>query len=145
MSLKFENIKVWNKALDLTFQIHELTRTFPKDEMYILTSQIKRASDSVCLNIAEWSTGASDKEFNRFMGIALRSAVEVNACLHIRDYNNWIRIEAKIIIFFFSQGIFEKRSHWLRLEKITTDKEKRIFSPYELSCYNLYCKATNFD
>ncbi len=83
MSLKFENLEVWKKALDLTYETHMLTRGFPRDESYILTSQMKRAADSVCLNIAEGSTGQSDKEFNRFLGIALRSAVEVVACIYI--------------------------------------------------------------
>lgn len=83
MGLKFENMKVWQKSLDMTLIVHKLTLGFPKDELYVLSSQIKRAADSVCLNIAEGSIGTSDKEFNRFMGIALKSAVEVNACLHV--------------------------------------------------------------
>jgi len=83
MAFKFEDLKVWQKALDLTADIHDLTRSFPKEELYILTSQIKRASDSVALNIAEGSTGNSDKEFARFLGIANRSALEVVACFFI--------------------------------------------------------------
>lgn len=83
MVLKFENLSVWKKSLELGFEIHELTRSFPKEELYILISQIKRAADSVTLNIAEGSIGQSDKEFNRFLGIALRGAVEVISCLHI--------------------------------------------------------------
>ncbi len=83
MAFKFEDLRVWQKALDLSEHVHELTLGFPKDEMYVLTSQIKRAADSVALNIAEGSTGQSDKEFARFLGIALRSAIEVVTCLYI--------------------------------------------------------------
>jgi|SRR6266542_4721588 len=83
MSFKFEELKVWQKAIDLSFDIHKLTLTFPKEEMYILTSQIKRAADSISLNIAEGSTGQSDAEFNKFLGYALRSAIEVISCLYL--------------------------------------------------------------
>ena len=83
MAFKFEGLKVWQRALELSGDIHELTKSFPKDEIYILTSQIKRATDSISLNIAEGSTGQTDKEFNRFLGIALRSGIEVVGCLYI--------------------------------------------------------------
>ncbi len=83
MAFKFEKLIVWQKALDFSNEIHELTRKFPKEEIYILTSQIKRASDSIVLNIAEGSTGQSNAEFRQFIGYTLRSAVEVVACLCI--------------------------------------------------------------
>lgn len=83
MSFKFEKLLVWQKAVDLSYNIHELTRSFPKEELFILTSQIKRAADSVSLNIAEGSTGQSNAEFNKFLGYALRSDIEVVGCLHI--------------------------------------------------------------
>ena len=83
MAFKFEKLAVWQKAIDVTAHIHELTRTFPKEEMYILTSQIKRAADSIALNIAEGSTGQTNAEFKQFLGYAIRSAIEVVTCLHI--------------------------------------------------------------
>lgn len=83
MAFKFENLKVWQRAVELSGDVDELTKTFPKEEVYVLTSQIKRAADSIALNIAEGSTGQTDKEFNRFLGIALRSGIEVVTCLYI--------------------------------------------------------------
>ena len=83
MAFKFEKLIVWQKAVDLSNNVDLLTKKFPKDERYILTSQMKRASDSVSLNIAEGSTGQTNKEFNRFLGIALRSAIEVVTCLYL--------------------------------------------------------------
>jgi len=83
MSLKFENLIVWQKSLELSLEIHNTTKKFPKEELFILTSQIKRACDSISMNIAEGSQGQSDAEFKRFLGIAIRSAVEVIACLHL--------------------------------------------------------------
>ena len=84
MSFKFENLQVWQKALDLTDEVNILTKnSFPKDELFILTSQIKRAADSVVLNIAEGCTGQTNPVFSNFLGYALRSAIEVVACLFI--------------------------------------------------------------
>lgn len=89
MAFKFEKLVVWQKSLELANLIYLQVHSFPKDEMYVLTSQIKRAANSVCLNIAEGSTGQTNAEFRRFLSYALRSVVEVVACLHLarrRDY-----------------------------------------------------------
>ena len=89
MPFKFEKLIVWQKAVDLSDIVNQLAKKFPKDELYILTSQFKRAADSVALNIAEGSTGQSNPEFNRFLGIALRSDIEVVGCIFLakrRDY-----------------------------------------------------------
>jgi four helix bundle protein len=83
MPFKFEKLDVWKKALDLTLVVHKTTREFPKEEVYILASQIKRAADSISLNIAEGSTGQSDAEYARFVGIAMRSNIEVVGCIFI--------------------------------------------------------------
>lgn len=83
MKFKFEKLVVWQHALDLSMQVHLIAKKFPKDEMFVLASQIKRAADSVSLNIAEGSTSQSNPEFSRFLSIALRSNVEVVACLHL--------------------------------------------------------------
>ncbi len=83
MAFKFESLIVWQKSLDLTEKIDDLAKSFPKQELYVLSSQIKRAADSIVLNIAEGSTGQSNKEFSRFLGIALRSAIEVVTCLFV--------------------------------------------------------------
>jgi four helix bundle protein len=81
MAFKFEKLLVWQKAVDLSELVDQVSKRFPKDELYILTSQMKRAADSVALNIAEGSTGQSNAEFNRFLGIALRSNIEVVSCI----------------------------------------------------------------
>ena len=90
MAFKFEKLIVWQKSLDLSDQVNQLTKTFPKDEIYVLASQIKRAADSVSLNIAEGSTGQSNPEFGRFLGIALRSNIEVVSCLYLAQRRGYI-------------------------------------------------------
>lgn len=93
MPFKFENLKVWQSSLDLADKIHFLTRTFPKDELFSLTQQIKRASDSVNLNIAEGSTGQSNDEFKRFLNYSIRSGIEVVACLYLAKGRKYINDE----------------------------------------------------
>lgn len=93
MPFKFEKLIVWQKALDLTAVVHEITLSFPKDELYVLTSQIKRAADSVALNIAEGSTGQSNPEFNKFLGYSLRSNIEVVGCIFIAQRRKLIKQE----------------------------------------------------
>lgn len=91
MAFRFEDLKVWQHALQLSNNIDQLTQQFPKKELYSLSSQMKRAADSVVLNIAEGSTGQSKPEFKRFLGMAMRSGIEVVAGLFMakaRDYIN---------------------------------------------------------
>ena len=90
MSFKFEKLIVWQKSLDLSDEVNQLTKTFPKDEIYVLVSQIKRAADSVSLNIAEGSTGQTNPEFNRFLAIALRSNIEVVGCIYLAKRRGYI-------------------------------------------------------
>lgn len=90
MAFKFEKLLVWQKAADLSERVNELVKNFPRNEMYILTSQVKRAADSVSLNIAEGSTGQSNAGFKKFLGYALRSDVEVVGCLHLASRRNYI-------------------------------------------------------
>lgn len=83
MAFKFEKLKVWQRAIDLSGEIYQLTEKFPKKEMFVLTSQIQRASDSIALNIAEGSTGQTNPEFKRFLSMALQSAIEVVSCFYL--------------------------------------------------------------
>jgi four helix bundle protein len=73
----FKELKVWSKAHETTLQLYRLTRQFPKEELYGLTSQIRRAASSVGANIAEGSGRRSDGEMTRFLHIARGSAVEL--------------------------------------------------------------------
>lgn len=82
MGFKFEKLVVWNMAMDYGEDIHSLTKKFPGDEVYNLTSQARRAADSIALNLAEGSIGQSDPEQKKFVGYSVRSLAEVITCLH---------------------------------------------------------------
>lgn len=90
MAFRFEELKVFHIAADLANEIDLLVKKFPVSEKYNLASQIKRAADSVVLNIAEGSTGQTKPEFRRFLDIALRSAIEVVACLFLAKGRKYI-------------------------------------------------------
>ena len=77
MAFKFESLRIWHLALELTDDIDLLAQTFPKHEIYSLSSQIRRAANSVSLNIVEGSTGLTNTEFKRFLVIANRSALKL--------------------------------------------------------------------
>jgi len=70
--------------------IYKLSIQFPKNEMYNLSSQILRASDSVALNISEGSILQSNLEFNRFLNYSIRSIAEVVTCLYKAKSRNYI-------------------------------------------------------
>jgi four helix bundle protein len=80
---KFEHLEVWGLALGYIDLIYEIAGQLPKAEEYNLKSQIIRAATSVALNIAEGSTGQTDAEQARFLGLALRSLIETVACQHL--------------------------------------------------------------
>ncbi len=72
----FKELRVWSKAHELTMLVYKLTRAFPRDEVYGLTSQVRRSAASIGANIAEGCGRHSDGEMTRFLQIARRSASE---------------------------------------------------------------------
>lgn len=93
MNFKFEKLLIWQKAMDLAEEIHELSKKFPKEELYNLTGQINRAADSIALNIAEGSILQTNPEQHRFLGYSIRSIAEVVTCLYKAKRWKYITIE----------------------------------------------------
>ena len=73
----FEKLEVWHKALDFADLVYSNTRSFPSDERFGLTNQMRRAAVSVSSNIAEGSSRSSKTDFGRFVEIATGSVFEV--------------------------------------------------------------------
>jgi four helix bundle protein len=99
----FKQLKVWSKAHEFTLWIYQRTRSFPKDEMYGLTSQIRRASASIGANIAEGCGRRSDPELRRFIQIARGSASELEyhlllaSDLHFLAADEFAAMELKVL------------------------------------------------
>ena len=81
MAQPFQDLVVWQRAMQMTVCIYELTKAFPKDELFGLTSQLRRASVSVASNIAEGRGRGTEGEFRQFLNIAQGSTYEVQTQL----------------------------------------------------------------
>jgi len=99
MPFRFEDLQVWQKALELNDQVNIAAKNFPKDELYALVNQMKRAADSVVLNIAEGSTEQTKAVFKVFLNYSLRSAIEVVSCLFIAKRRNYLSEEQFKLIY----------------------------------------------
>lgn len=73
----FQELKIWQRAIDITVEIYRLSSGFPKEERYGLTSQIRRSAVSIASNIAEGAGRNTDGEFKNFLGIASGSSNEL--------------------------------------------------------------------
>jgi len=93
MESKFEKLIIWQKAMDFEEEINSMAYKFPKTELFNLSSQIRRAADSIGLNISEGSIGQSNPEFKRFMNYAIRSLAEVVTCLYKAKRRKYISDE----------------------------------------------------
>ncbi|GAB6888918.1 four helix bundle protein [Desulfothermus okinawensis JCM 13304] len=80
-----KNLDVWKLAVELVREVYSITRQFPREELYALTSQIRRSSVSVPSNIAEGAARNSRKEFIQFLHIALGSCAELETQLIIAE------------------------------------------------------------
>ena len=103
MAYRFENLEIWKLARTFVNLIYTITKGFPKDELFSLTNQIRRATLSILLNITEGSDRKSDIEFTRFLRIAYTSLEEVIAASYIALDQNYIN---KLIF----ESIYEKSS-----------------------------------
>jgi len=83
MDKPHKRLLAWRKSMDLVVEIYELTKTFPGDEIYGLTSQLRRASVSVPSNISEGAAGRSQLQFQNFLSIAIGSLNEISTQLEI--------------------------------------------------------------
>ncbi len=83
LKTRHKNLDVWKAGVDFVSLIYRITASFPKDEMYALTNQLRRAAVSVPSNIAEGASRTSGAERKRFYSIARASLVEVDTQLEI--------------------------------------------------------------
>lgn len=79
----YKELKLWQKSVDLAVRVYQTTSLFPKEEIYGITSQIKRSAVSIPSNIAEGAGRNSKKDFNNFLGISVGSSCELDTQLII--------------------------------------------------------------
>lgn len=113
MKYKFEELIVWQLSLEVVKGVYFISKEFPDDEKFGMTSQIKRAATSINLNIAEGSGRSTKKDFANFVRNAIGSTIEVIACLRIANQQNFIgtnteNLEGKIQELFFKLIALDK-------------------------------------
>lgn len=82
-SSNYKELKVWQKAMDLTVEVYKIVKLLPKEETYALSDQMRRAVVSIPSNIAEGQGRNSDKEFIQFLSIARGSLWELETQIEI--------------------------------------------------------------
>ena len=132
MTFKFEKLEIWKLSVEYIDLIYEISNQLPKSEDYNLKSQIRRASTSIALNIAEGSTGQSNPEQSRFLSIALRSLYETVACLHLIKRHNYSK-NSELLIQAYKQAetlackIQAMRKYLLNSSESVRDQQEEIY------------------
>jgi four helix bundle protein len=90
---RFEELKIWQKAMNITENCYRTTKNFPKEEKYGLTSQLRRSAVSIPSNIAEGAGRNTNGEFRQFLGIANGSSFELLTQLYLSKRLNLITEE----------------------------------------------------
>jgi four helix bundle protein len=93
MAKGFFDIKAWQKADDLTVDVYETTKSFPRHQLYSLTNQMQRAAVSVAANIAEGSGRHTLTDFLRFLYIARGSLTELEYYIHLAKRLGYLTLE----------------------------------------------------
>ena len=91
MTQGYRDLVVWQQAMNVAVETYRLTRAFPKDEMFGLTSQMRRAAVSIASNIAEGEGRKSRNEFSHFLGIALGSKSELETQIVLSERVNLLK------------------------------------------------------
>ncbi|MFY0599750.1 MAG: four helix bundle protein [Cyclobacteriaceae bacterium] len=112
----FKELIIWQKAIELASLVYDITKSFPNDEKFGLTNQLRRASVSVSSNIAEGSGRSGKKDYAMFIGYSLGSLFEIESQLIISRNLN-----------FIDQTIFEDiSSRVTELQKMTYSFKQRL-------------------
>lgn len=107
-----KDLDVWKKSVDFVVLVYDLTKTFPKDELYGIVQQIRRSAVSISSNIAEGAARKNYKEFIQFLHISLGSLAELETQVIISQRLNFV---SEIQIERFNQEIIKIRSMLLGL------------------------------
>lgn len=123
---QYEKLTIWQDSIDLSVEIYEVTKAFPKEELYGLTNQMRRCAVSIASNIAEGSCRNNPGEFKHFLGIASGSAGELNSQLLISARLKLLLEERHLELKDKIDSI-QKRNYMLQLrldEKIKLKKQQ---------------------
>jgi four helix bundle protein len=120
----YKDLKIWQKSVDLAVKVYEVTRLFPKEELYGLTYQLKKSAVSIPSNIAEGSGRNTKKDFNNFLGISYGSTCELNTQLIIASRINFL---TKVDLNVLEREIDEiQRMNWALKKSLNLTQYSRL-------------------
>uniref|UniRef100_A0A7C6EH47 Four helix bundle protein n=1 Tax=candidate division WOR-3 bacterium TaxID=2052148 RepID=A0A7C6EH47_UNCW3 len=108
MAFKFEHLEIWKLACEFCEKLHAVTKRFPKSELFGLTSDLNRAGVSIPANIAEGSGSDSEREFKRYLGIAVKSLFEVVSHLFIAKMRGYLKDEEFATLYADAETLVKK-------------------------------------
>jgi four helix bundle protein len=138
---RFERLECWQQARVLNREIYKMTRRFPKDEIYSMSSQVRRASTSISSNIAEGSGRNSDKDFAHFLEQAYGSAMEVASLLFLALDERYINESEADVLLETIAAVAAKVAALNRSLNVPTSKTR--FSRRDASAFDV--RRSTFD
>src|SRR3989338_3233080 len=96
---RFEQLDIWRDSIKFTNDIYAICKIFPKEEVFAMCDQLKRASVSISSNIAEGSGSSSNKDFKNYLSISTKSVFEVVSLLTIAKQNRYISDDNFILLY----------------------------------------------
>ena len=103
----FRKLVVYQKSIKFTSTARKVIKKFPKEEMFELSSQFRRAADSIALNIAEGAGNESTRETVKFLGYSIRSAYECICCLDIAVENEYLKPSDSQVVENFADELIK--------------------------------------
>ncbi|MCO6043693.1 four helix bundle protein [Aeoliella sp. ICT_H6.2] len=122
----FKDLKVWQLGMELSERVYNMTKTFPDEEKFGLTSQMRRAVVSVPANIAEGHARNSTKEYMRFLSIAVGSLAEVETFVELSIRLSYVTAERTSQLL---ESIAEQRRMLRGLQRSLSDKNNESLTP----------------
>jgi four helix bundle protein len=110
----FEDLEIYQLSVELAYDLYKLAKDFPDSEKYALTSQLKRASTSVTLNIAEGRGRGSDKDFAKFLFQARGSLLEVVAGFHLAERFGYVKRDQTQAIYSSANDLASKLTAFIK-------------------------------
>jgi four helix bundle protein len=114
LNLNHKNLEVWKKSICIVSEVYKLTQSFPKEELFVLTYQLRKAAISVPSNIAEGFARISEIETKRFLDIARSSLVEIDTQIDISLILNYIKEEQIKVLSEYANHEFAMLTNLIR-------------------------------
>lgn len=108
MAFRFESLDIWKSAGGYGSTLYDVAETFPKNEMFAMGDQLRRAALSISNNIAEGSGSASNKDFINFLNIAIKSAFETVSILYMAKKRGYITLAQRQKLYAQAEILVKK-------------------------------------